>query len=525
MRTAVDLGVPGTFNCAGWLVDRHIDEGRGSAVAIECGDDRITYAELSERVNRFGSALQSVLGIGEGDRVALLLLDGPAFVCAFLGAMRIGAVPIPTNTLWKAEDYRFLLNDSGARLLVIAEELLPEFARIPRTDLPDLLHVLVAEPAGSQVPGDFERLLAQGRVDGEPVAVSRDAPAFWLYSSGSTGSPKGCVHLHHDMFVCAALFGGGVLGITAEDRCFSVPKLFFAYGLGNALIFPLAVGATSILWPGPPAAAHVYETIARHRPTLFFSVPTGYGMLLAQDGDFDLSSVRLAVSAGEALPPALFERFKSRFGIDVLDGIGSTEALHMFIANRPGAIRPGSSGLVVPGYDARVLDDEGCEVPVGEIGSLWIRGDSVCDCYWNQPERTASTIVDGWLRTGDKYSQDADGFYWYAGRADDMLKVGGLWVSPVEVENALVEHPAVLECAVAGREDHDRLVKPAAFVVLRQGVEPSARLGDELQAFVRDRIAPYKRPRWVTFLGELPKTPTGKIQRYKLRQPGVGSEK
>ncbi len=518
MTTAVDLGVPATFNCAAWLVDRHVEEGRGSAVAIECGEDRVTYAELSERVNRFGSALQSVLGIRQGDRIALLLLDGPAFFYAFLGAIRIGAVPVPTNTLWKAEDYRFLLNDSGARFLVIAEDVLPEFSRIPRTELPHLLHVLVVERADRSVPGDFERLLSEGRADADPVSVSRNAPAFWLYSSGSTGSPKGCVHLHHDMFVCAALFGRGVLGISARDRCFSVPKLFFAYGMGNALFFPLAVGATSILWPGPPAAAQVYEVIERHRPTLFFSVPTGYGMMLAQEGSFDLSSIRLAVSAGEALPPALYERFKARFGIDVLDGIGSTEALHMFIANRPDAIRPGSSGLVVPGYDARILDDEGREVPDGEIGSLWIRGDSVCEGYWNQPERTASTIVDGWLRTGDKYSRDGDGFYWYAGRSDDMLKVGGLWVSPVEVENALVEHPSVLEGAVAGREDHDRLVKPAAFIVVRQGIEPSAALAEELQAFVRERIAPYKRPRWVKFLAALPKTPTGKIQRYKLRQ-------
>lgn len=523
MNTSVDLGVPDTFNCAGWLVDRHVEEGRGNAVALECGDDRVTYAELSERANRFGSALQSVLGIRQGERIALLLLDGPAFFYAFLGAIRIGAVPIPTNTLWKAEDYRFLLNDSGARLLVIAEELLPEFSRIPRSELPDLLHVLVVERADSRIPGDLERLLAEGRADGELVPVGRDAPAFWLYSSGSTGSPKGCVHLHHDMFVCAALFGGGVLGISAEDRCFSVPKLFFAYGLGNALFFPLAAGATSILWPGPPSAAHVYGVIARHRPTLFFSVPTGYGMLLAQEGNFDLSSIRLAVSAGEALPPVLYERFKARFGIDILDGIGSTEALHMFISNRPGAIRPGSSGLVVPGYDARILDDEGSAVAAGEIGNLWIRGDSVCDRYWNQPDRTVLTIVDGWLRTGDKYSQDADGFYWYAGRADDMLKVGGLWVSPVEVENALVEHPSVLECAVAGQEDHDRLVKPAAFIVVRKDVEPSTALAEELQAFVRERIAPYKRPRWVRFLAELPKTPTGKIQRYKLRE--VRSEK
>jgi benzoate-CoA ligase len=327
------------------------------------------------------------------------------------------------------------------------------------------------------------------------------------------------------MVVCAELFGKGVLDIRATDRCFSVAKLFFAYGLGNALAFPFSVGATSILWPGAPAPPNVYAVIEKHRPTLFYSVPTGYGMLLATPpggsgaaGDFDLSSLRLAVSAGEALPVALYERFKARFGVDIIDGIGSTEALHMFISNRPGVIRPGSSGVIVPGYEARLLDEAGVETPTGEIGNLWIRGDSVCACYWNQHEKTKETIQGHWLRTGDKYTQDADGYYWYAGRTDDMLKVGGLWVSPAEVENALMSHASVLECGVVGREDRDGLVKPMAFVVLRDGVASSGDLGKELQQFVRERLAEYKRPRWVEFITDLPKTATGKIQRYRLRQ-------
>jgi benzoate-CoA ligase len=333
------------------------------------------------------------------------------------------------------------------------------------------------------------------------------------------------VHLQHDMVVCAELFAKGVLGIREDDRCFSVPKLFFAYGLGNALYFPFAVGATSILWPGPPAPAHVYRIVESHRPTLFFFVPTGYAMLLAtarEGGDFDLSSVRLALSAGEALPPALYHRFKERFGLDILDGIGSTEALHTFISNRSDRIRPGSSGLVVPGYEARLLDDDGAPAGPGEVANLWIRGDSVCSCYWNQHEKTQQTIQGSWLRTGDKYSQDADGFFWYAGRTDDMMKVGGLWVSPVEVENALVSHADVHECGVVACEDLDGLVKPLAFVVLRAGVSGTPELGGALQQHVRDRLAEYKRPRWVEFVPELPKTATGKIQRFKLRELARG---
>jgi len=425
-RTAADLGVPERFNAATYFVDRHLAEGRGGKVAIECGDERVTYAQLAERVNRCGNALRDVCGVRPGQRVMLLLLDGPAFFYAFFGAIKIGAVPIPTNTLWKRSDYRYVLNDSAARVLIVSDTLMPLVDAIARSEIPALRDIIVHGPAGT-----FDGLLAGGAATLDAVETRHDAPAFWLYSSGSTGAPKGCVHLQHDMAVCAALFGTGVLGIRETDRCFSVPKLFFAYGLGNAGYFPLAVGATSILWPGRPTAADVFAVIARHRPTLFFFVPTGYSMMLACAGDFDLSSIRLASSAGEALPPALYTRFKERFGIDIIDGIGSTEILHTFISNRPGAIRPGSSGLLVDGYEAALLDEEKRPVATGEIGDLFIRGDSICDGYWNQPEKTRQTIDGGWIRTGDRYTRDADGFYWYAGRGDDMLKVGGLWVSPV----------------------------------------------------------------------------------------------
>jgi benzoate-CoA ligase len=518
---AAELGVPDVFNAATHFVDRNVREGRGNHVAIECGDERVTYAQLLERVNRFGSALVQRLAVRPEERVMLLMLDEPAFAYAFFGVLKCGAVAVPVNTLLKETDYRYLLDDMRASVLVVSEALLPQVEPIARDAHRRLRHVVVAGTPPRADLLSFNQLLADGAPNLTAEPTSRNDAAFWLYSSGSTGSPKGCVHLHHDMVVCAELFGKGVLGLSSSDRTFSVAKLFFAYGLGNALYFPLSVGATTILWPGPPAAARIYDVIERHRPTVFYSVPTGYAMLLAHtrgESDFDLSSIRLAVSAGEALPPALFERFKQRFGLEIIDGIGSTEALHMFISNRPGVIRPGSSGQLVPGYEARILDGDRRQVAAGEIGNLWIKGDSVCAGYWNQHERTQDTIEGGWLRTGDKYTQDEDGYFWYAGRTDDMLKVGGQWVSPVEVENALLMHPDVQECGVVGHEDRDALVKPMAFVVLRAGVDATPSRGLELEQFVRAQLADYKRPRWVTFVSELPKTATGKIQRFKLRE-------
>ena len=354
------------------------------------------------------------------------------------------------------------------------------------------------------------------------AATTKDDAAFWLYSSGSTGVPKGCVHLHHDMVVSSHHYAHAILRINERDRCFSVARLFFAYGLGNAGYFPLSCGAITILSPTRPTPDSIYADIERYRPTLFFSVPTNYAALLDHDRtggpEFDLSSIRHAVSAGEALPAALFERFRQRFNIEILDALGSTESLHMVISNRPGEMKPGSSGKILPGFEARIVDESGRPAAPNEIGDLWVKCDSLCAGYWNQDDQTKSAFVDNWFRTGDKYRQDEDGFFWHAGRSDDLFKVHGLWLSPAQVEGALVGHPAVLEAAVVARDDEAGLAKPAAYIVLKREFAPSKQLARELQDFVAERVGGYKRPRWIEFLQELPKTATGKLQRFKLRE-------
>jgi benzoate-CoA ligase len=528
--------LPDQFNAATYFIDRHIPEGRGEKIAIEAGEARVSYRQLWERVNRFGNALRG-LGVRIEERVFLLLLDTPEFAVSFFGAIKIGAVPVPVNTLLKTSDYHYILNNSRARVAVVSEALYPQLQGWEK--LRYLRHIIVvggAQPATTDKnTQSFAGLIEQNSPSLEAEPTSKDDAAFWLYSSGSTGFPKACVHLQHDMVVCAERYAMGILGMTESDRCFSVAKLFFAYGLGNAMYFPLAVGATSILWPGPPKPQHVFEIIERHRPSLFFSVPSNYAALLAHKRDhvgtaapgcpgepstpdFDLSSVRYGISAGEALPAALFHRFKERFGVEILDAIGSTEVLHMFIANRPGAVRPGSSGQIIPGYEARVVDENDEPAKPGEIGNLLIKSDSTCSHYWNQHEKSKSTIEGHWIRTGDKYYQDADGYFWYAGRSDDMLKCSGVWVSPIEIEAVLIEHPAVQEAAVIGRKDEDELLKPAAYVLLKNGSTGTADLARELQEFVLSRLPVFKRPRWVEFVDELPKTATGKLQRYKLRE-------
>jgi len=508
------------FNAAEYFVDRHIAEGRGDKVAIECGNDYVTYRQLLGLVNQVGNGLRK-LGVRMEERVLLLLLDTPEFAGCFFGAIKIGTVPVPVNTLLKAADYEYLLNNSRARVAIVSHSLFAAIEAIPRSQLRYLETIILVggEPRAGTLP--FEILTDKSFSVLEAEPTSRDDAAFWLYSSGSTGQPKACVHLQHDMVVSVERYAKGILNITENDRFFSVAKLFFAYGLGNGLYFPLAVGATSILLPGPPKPESVFEVIERHRPTLFFSGPSNYVKLLGhptpEGREFNLSTVRHAISAGEALPAAIFHRFKERFGVEILDAIGSTEALHMMISNAPGAVRPGSSGQIIPGFEAKIVDDSNRPVAQGTIGSLLVKADSTFAYYWNQHEKTKDTIEGHWIRTGDKYYQDADGYYWYAGRSDDMLKVSGVWVSPIEIEGVLIQHPAVQEAAVVFRKDADELPKPVACIVPHQGTAGTPELARELQEFVTNRLPIFKRPRWVEFFPELPKTATGKIQRFKLR--------
>ena len=509
--------LPADFNVATWFVDRNVAEGRGAATAFRCENRALSYGDVLELTNRTGNALRE-LGIGMEDRVLLLCLDAPEFLGAFWGAIKIGAVPIPVNTLMRGADYLYFLQDSRAKVAIISAPLLAEAGPV-LAEAPHLRHVLVA--GGKPGPHlSYEGCLERASSGLEAAATSRDDAAFWLYSSGSTGRPKGAVHLHHDMVVCYETYARQVLGLRATDRVFSAAKLFFAYGLGNAGYFPMGAGAESVLYPHRPTPEAVFEILGRHRPTIFFGVPTLYAAMLAvKDAHtrWDLSSLRVCVSAGEALPDEIYARWKERFGVEIIDGIGTTEILHIFLSNRPGGARPGSTGLPVPGYEAVIADDAGVPVKQGDIGNLCVKGDSIMAYYWNKHEKTKDTLYGHWIQTGDKYYQDGDGYFWYAGRADDMLKVGGIWVSPVEVENTLVRHPAVLEAAVVGHEDTDRLVKPKAFVVLKDPADTGSGLAEELKAFVKDKIAPYKYPRWIEFVPELPKTATGKIQRFKLR--------
>ncbi len=512
--------LPDAFNVATYFVDRNVLEGRGEKTAMECGDEQVSYRQVLERTNRVGNALRK-LGVRAEERVVLLLLDTPEFLYSFFGTIKIGAVAVPANTLLKPYEYEYLLNDTRARVALVSEALLPQLQSIPRERLRYLRETVVVGGTNHQHPG-LSELMADASPELQAEVTNKDDAAFWLYSSGSTGPPKGCVHLHHDMVLCTELYARNILGMNECDRCYSVARLFFAYGLGNAGYFPLGCGATTVLSPARATPASVYADIERYRPTLFFSVPSNYAALLAYrreaGKDFDLSSVRHAVSAGESLPAPLFERFKQRFGIEILDSLGSTETLQMVIANRPGEAKPGSSGKIIPGYEARIVDDDGCAVAPGEIGNLWIKGDSICAGYWNQHEKTKETFDGHWFRTGDKYHRDEEGYFWYAGRANDLFKVNGRWLSPTEVESALIAHPAIREAAVVARDDESGLTKAAAYVVVNDEFTASDQLVRELQDWVAERIGAYKRPRWIEFLPELPKTATGKLQRFKLRE-------
>lgn len=511
------LDVPRRYNAASDFIDRHLGTPTADRIAYIDDAGRYTYGELAERVNRAGNALKN-LGLAPEQRVALCLLDGIDFPALFFGGIKAGQVMIPLNTLLTSDDYAYMLADSRATVLVVSDALLERFTPI-LGDLPHLERVIVSGDGSCGGHTRFSDIAAAASPDLAPAGTTCDDIAFWLYSSGSTGRPKGAAHLMSDLVNTAVLYGEGVLGITAGDTVFSAAKLFFAYGLGNAMSFPLWVGATTVLMAERPTPEAVMRRLKDHEVTIFYGVPTLYAGILADDTIGPASSsprLRLGVSAGEALPEDVAQRWKQRFGVDIIDGIGSTEMLHIFLSNAPDDIRYGTTGKPVPGYRTRVVDEEDRDVADGEIGELLVSGPSSAAFYWNNRAKSLATFQGTWTRTGDKYVRDADGYYTYAGRADDMLKVGGIWVSPFEVESALMAHEAVLEAAVVGEEDADRLVKPKAFIVLKQGGGDDA-LAAELQGFVKGRLAPYKYPRWIEFREELPKTATGKIQRFKLR--------
>jgi benzoate-CoA ligase len=512
--------IPRDYNAAHDLLARHA--GRPDKVAfIDASDgSRLTYGELTSAAHRFANALRAQ-GFEPEHRILLAMLDTLEWPVAFLGCILAGVVPVAANTLLTGRDFDFMLRDSRARGLVVSESLWPAFQGLVGAH-PTLRSVILAGLAEAEGLPTVASMLRAPPGESRVATTCSDDACFWLYSSGSTGTPKGTVHLHAHLVQTAELYGRGVLGIREDDVVYSAAKLFFAYGLGNALTFPLSVGATTVLLPTRPTPGDVFRILREHQPTIFYGVPTLYAALLADSGRPPRSALRLRVctSAGEALPAEIGRKWTAEYGCEILDGIGSTEMLHIFLSNRPGEVRYGTTGCAVPGYELRVVADDGRDCHDGEIGELQIRGPSAALMYWNNREKTKSTFCGEWTRSGDKYTRDADGYYTYGGRTDDMLKVGGIYVSPFEVEASLMTHPAVLEAAVIGVADTDELVKPKAFVVLKAGQAADAA---DLQQHVKSQLAPYKYPRWIEFVPELPKTATGKIQRFKLRAAAAGS--
>jgi benzoate-CoA ligase family protein len=513
---------------ATYFLDARVEEGLGDKIAVYCGNKQYTYREVQQMSNEVGNALLR-LGVEMEDRVLIVLPDSIEFVATWFGIAKIGAVITMVNTILPSADYEYYLDYTRAKVAVVQADVIERFTPAASTS-PYLKHTIVV---GTKVSGSLEGLEGRSTIKSygrltmeasdalETAPTSRDDVAIWLFTSGSTGHPKGAVHLHHDLPYNTECYAKQVLGITKDDITLSVPKLYFGYATGTNLLFPFSVGGATALFPERSTAETMFAMIEKHRPTILTTVPTMINSMLQIEGAssrFDLSSLRLCVSAGEALPPELYNRWMETFGVEILDGIGSAEMFHIYITNYPGDVVPGSLGRLVPGYSAEIVNAEGNEVATGEMGTLRIKGDSAALCYWNEHEKSKATFAGDWCTTGDQFRVDERGYYWYSGRTDEMLKVGGIFVSPTEIENCLLEHEAVLECAVIGAADEQKLIKPKAFVMLAAGFEASAGLEVELKKYVKSRLAVYKYPRWVEFADELPKNDRGKIDRKALKQ-------
>ena len=509
--------LPLRYNCVD-ILERNL-ESRGDKQALFSAERVMTFGEVSAEVNKVGNALRG-RGVREGEYVGLLSLDQPAWVTSFFGIVKVGGIAIGMNTMLKPYEVQYILEDARPRVVIVHESLL-NVLEVIRDKLDFLAHVIVIGTARRDEDVSFVDWIEAESTECAAAPSHRDDFCSLNYSSGTTGEPKGILHAHKDYPITAHNWGVDVMSLTEDDRTFAGAKLFFTFGLGGNLIFPWYVGASVVLLSGSPrVVASVLGTVDRFKPTILYNAPTGYAMTMATEGfstDYDLSSLRLCVSAGEALPAPIWQQWKEQTGLTIIDGIGSTEAFHIFISNWPDDVRPGSSGKPVPGFDVRLVDDEFNDVAQGEVGNLLVKGEATALFYLHQSQRSRDTYIGEWLFTGDKYVVDEDGYYWHAGRSDDMLKVGGIWTSPVEVESALIAHPAVMECAVVGKTDDADLVKPKAFVILNPGHEPTEDLKADLVTHCVEKLAAYKRPRWIEFVAELPKTATGKIQRFKLR--------
>ncbi len=516
----IGFSVPERYNAASILFD-NLERGLGDKVAVYSDAGNATYRDLARDASRFGNALKA-LGLEPGARVAMVLDDTAAYPAAVFGVLAAGFVPVLLNTASPPELLEYFLEDSGAPVLVIEGALAALVREGIGGRLAALRHVVVVdgEPGGQAGPAwhDLRTLLEAHDDELAPADTGRDDMAFWMYSSGSTGRPKGIVHLHHDMLYTHLAYARGVLDIGPGDICFSPPKIFFAYGFGNSITFPFSAGAACVLMAGRPTAEAVFDAVERHRPTLFFGLPTLYNALINSDrsAEASLDSVRLCLSAAETLPAELAARWRERFGHSIVEGLGSTEVLHIYLSNRPGDIRTGAAGRRVPGYELRLVDDDGREVRDGEAGTLWVRGDSQTPGYWNKPDKTAETVRDGWIVTGDRFKRDADGFHYFLGRADDLVKISGQWVYPLEVEHCLADHEAVRECAVLALRLDDGRTTLKAFVVLNEPAEAGDAMTERLAGYVKRALLPYKYPRIVEYVEQLPKTGTGKIDRQAL---------